>query len=164
MTWQSILTSLNSLAVVIAAAYVAFYFRGLPARREQIAKALANFYASAACAYYALRKLPDSDSESDQKYLTFYKLFDDHYKEFLSSSTVLASLVHPALRDEVLGVEDIWDEINDKGFATVSEKKWFDSLDSIRARILDSISYSRLTDPFWKRVRIHPRRYGKTRE
>jgi len=43
--------------------------------------------------------------------MTFYKLYDQHYREFLSSSTLLASLVPPKLREKVLKVEDVWDEI-----------------------------------------------------
>jgi hypothetical protein len=54
------------------------------------------------------------------------------------------------LREEVLEVEDVWDKIGDGGFETVSGKKWFDLLDTVRYRILDSIAYNRLIDPFWK--------------
>jgi hypothetical protein len=82
--------------------------------------------------------------------MSFYRLFDQHYREFLSSSTLLATLVPPTLREEVLRVEDVWDEIGNEGFETVSGKKWFDLLDSVRYKILDSIAYNRLTDPFWK--------------
>lgn len=76
--------------------------------------------------------------------------FDQHYKEFLTASTVLASLIPPVLREEVLGFENMWDEINEKGFTAAAEKTWFDTLDAIRYKILDSISYNRFTDPFWK--------------
>jgi hypothetical protein len=87
-------------------------------------------------------------SSSDR--LASYKLFDQQYREFLSSSTLLASLVPPNLREEVLRVEEVWDEIGQGGFETVSGKKRFDLLDSVRYQIIDSIVYSRLTDPFWK--------------
>ena len=88
------------------------------------------------------------ESKSDK--LTLYELFDKHYKEFLSSSTLLASLVPPILREEVLGVEDVWDEIGAGGFQAVSGKKWVELLDKVRYKTLDSIAYNRLTDPFWK--------------
>jgi hypothetical protein len=68
--------------------------------------------------YYAAK---DQQKESMQDQLTYYKLFDQHYKEFLSASTLLASLVPPVLREEVLKVEDTWDEINDSGFGAVPE-------------------------------------------
>ncbi len=148
------LNSLGGLVVGILGTYIAFYIRGAVARREQIAKSLAEFYASAATVYYAAmdyQKTPESNPDR----ITFYKLFDQHYREFLSSSTLLASLVPPMLRDEVLKVEDVWDEIADEGFEAVSGKKWFDLLDGVRYRILDSIAYSRFTDPFWK-FRVHP--------
>src|ERR1700682_2087026 len=101
-----ILTSLGGLVVGIAATYVTFYFRGALARREQIAKSLADFYASAATAYYAANDLDPGrrTHKSEESYLTFYKLSDQHYKEFLSASTALASLVPPGLKDEVLDI------------------------------------------------------------
>ena len=43
--------------------------------------------------------------KSEDGYLTFYKLFDQHYREFLSASSVLASLVPPGLREVH---DDIW--------------------------------------------------------
>ena len=150
MTSGILLSSLVSLAVGALGGYAAFYFRGAGARREQIAKSLADFYSSAATVYYAAR---DQQRESGQDQLTYYKLFDQHYKEFLSASTLLASLVPPMLREEVLKLEYTWDEINDSGFAAVPSKAWFDSLDSIRYKILDSIAYIRITDPFWRSVK-----------
>src|SRR5467141_3647557 len=100
MTSGPILTSLGGLVVGIAATYVTFYLRGALARREQIAKSLADFYASAATVYYAASDLGHGRKthKSEESYLAFYKLFDQHYKEFLSASTVLASLIPPALR------------------------------------------------------------------
>jgi len=80
--------------------------------------------------------------KSDEGYLTFYKLFDQHYKEFLSASTVLASLTPPGLREEVLGIEDLWEEINKKGFLQMLQKKLVVSIlwTEYTTRILDSIS------------------------
>ncbi len=133
------LGSLGGLVVGVLGTYAAFYFRGALIRREQIAKSLAEFYASAATVYYAAKdyqKTPQSNSDR----ITFYKLFDQHYREFLSSSTLLASLVPPLLREEVLRVEDVWNEIGDEGFESVSGKKWFDLLDSVRYKILNSIA------------------------
>jgi hypothetical protein len=152
MTIDHILTSLGGLVVGIAATYVTFYLRSALTRREQIAKSLADFYASAATAYYAASDLEPGrrTHKSEEGYLTFYKLFDQHYKEFLSASTVLASLVPPALKEEVLDIEDKWDEINKNGFTAGAEKLWFDTLDNIRDKILASIAYNRFTDPFWK--------------
>lgn len=127
--------------------YVGFYVRSALARLEQIAKSLADFYASAAAVYYAAKdyqKTPDSNSDR----MAFYKLFDQHYREFLFSSTLIASLVPPILREEILEVEDVWNEIAAGGFEAVSGKKWFDLLDTVRYRILDSIAYNRLIDPF----------------
>ena len=129
--------------------YATFYLRGALARREQVAKSLADFYASAATAYYA-RKDYDRTGESSSDRMTFYKLYDEHYREFLSSSTLLASLVPPKFRENVLNVEDLWDEIGSEGFQAVSGKKWFDTLDGLRYDILNSLKYSWLTDPFWK--------------
>jgi hypothetical protein len=139
---------LGGLVVGALGTYIGFYVRGALVRREQIAKSLADFYASAATVYYAAKdyqKAPDSNSDR----MVFYKLFDQHYREFLSSSTLLASLVPPILREEVLEVEEVWDRIGDEGFGAVSGKKWFDLLDAVRYRILDSIAYNRLIDPFW---------------
>lgn len=146
---SSMLASLVGLVVGVLATYATFYIRGALARREQIAKSLADFYASAATAYYASRDY-EKTPQSNPDRLTFYKLFDQHYREFLAASTLLASLVPPKLREEVLKVEDVWDEIGREGFEAVSGKKWFDLLDGIRYRILDSVAYNRLTDPFWK--------------
>ncbi len=143
------LASLGGLVVGVFGTYATFYVRGALARREQIAKSLADFYASAATVYYAstdYEKTPQSNPDR----ITFYKLFDQHYREFLVASTLLASLVPPKLREEVLKVEDVWDEIGQEGFEAVSGKKWFDLLDGVRYRILNSIAYNRLTDPFWK--------------
>src|SRR5260370_25408324 len=101
MNTGAILGPLGGLAIGALGTYVTFYFRGALARREQIAKSLADFYASAATAYYARKdyeKMPESNSDR----MTFYKLYDEHYREFLSSSTLLASLVPPKLREEVL--------------------------------------------------------------
>jgi len=150
MTNSILLSSSVSLAVGALGGYAAFYFRGAGARREQIAKSLADFYSSAAAVYYAAR---DHQRETGQDHFSYYKLFDQHYKEFLSASTLLASLVPPMLREEVLRLEDTWDEINDGGFATVPSKAWFDSLDNLRDRILNSIVYSSITDPFWRFVK-----------
>jgi hypothetical protein len=152
MTAGSMLTSLLSLAVGAMGTYVAFYLRGALVRREQIAKSLADFYSSAAAAYYAASDLEPGrrTHKSEENYLTFYKLFDQHYKEFLSASTVLASLIPPELREEVLGVEDMWDKLNEQGFTEVAAKAWFDTLDRVRYKTLDSIGYNRFTDPFWK--------------
>ena len=147
MNSERILAALVGLVIGALGTYVTFYLRGALARREQIAKSLADFYASAATAYYA-RKDYEGTKESDR--MTFYKLYDEHYREFLSSSTLLASLVPPKLREKVLKVEDVWDEIGAEGFEAVSGKKWFDMLDTVRYKILDSIAYSWLTDPFWK--------------
>lgn len=130
-------------------AYATFYLHGALARREQIAKSLADFYASAATAYYA-RKDYERTGDSSSDRMTFYKLYDEHYREFLSSSTLLASLLPPKLRENVLNVEDLWDEIGSEGFQAVSGKKWFDTLDDLRYEILNSLKYSWLTDPFWK--------------
>jgi hypothetical protein len=149
MNIGSVLSSLASIAVGALGAYATFYFHGALARREQIARSLADFYSSAATVYYSARdyqRAPESGGDR----VTYYKLFDQHYKEFLSASTFLASLVEPKLREEVLRIEDIWDEINDSGFVAVPGKTWFDTLDAIRYKILDKAAYSRLTDPFWK--------------
>jgi hypothetical protein len=154
MNWQALLSTVGGLTAGSVGTYAAFYLRGALARREQIAKSLAEFYSSAATVYYAAKERENvmAADESGQYGLTLYKLFDQRYKEFLSSSTLLASLVPPALRDEVLNVEDLWDKINDKGFEAVPGKMWFDNLDKLRCTILDSISYSSITDPFWKRA------------
>lgn len=152
MNTGHILSSLAGLAVGALGTYAAFYLRGALVRREQIAKSLANFYSSAAAAYYAVNDLNNAKEarKSEEHYLAFYKLFDQHYKEFLSSSTVLASLVPPALREKVLDIEDLWDQVNKDGFTSATETAWFDALDKMRYKILDSISYNRFTDPFWK--------------
>ena len=149
MNSERIFTALVGFVIGVFGTYLTFYVRGALARREQIAKSLADFYASAATAYYA-RKDYERTEESNSDRMTFYKLYDQHYREFLSSSTLLASLVPPKLREKVLKVEDVWDEIGAEGFEAVSGKKWFDILDSVRYKILDSIAYSWLTDPFWK--------------
>jgi|SRR5215472_8066975 len=142
-------SGLVGFLVGVFGTYATFYLRGALARREQIARSLANFYASAAAAYYA-RKDYEKTRESSSDRMMFYKLYDQHYREFLSSSTLLASLVPPKLRENVLSVEDLWDEIGSEGFQAVSGKKWFDTLDGLRYEILNSLKYSSLTDPFWK--------------
>lgn len=149
MNSGAIISSIGGLMVGALGTYIGFYVRGALARREQVAKSLANFYASAATVYYAAKDYQRTP-ETNPDRMTFYKLFDQHYREFLSSSTLLASLVPPVLREEVLEVEDVWDKIGDEGFGAVSGKKWFDLLDAVRYRILDSIAYNRLIDPFWR--------------
>jgi hypothetical protein len=147
----AILSHLGALIAGALGTYAAFYLRGALARREQVAKSLAAFYASAATAYYARKDYEQPrvlEQPSDR--MAFYKLYDQHYQEFLSSSTLLASLVPPTLKDEVLSMEDLWDEISDEGFQAVSSKRWLDSLDALRDKILDSIRYSWLTDPYWR--------------
>ena len=48
-------------------------------------------------------------------------------------------------------MEDIWDELHEKGISVMGSKEaWMDPLDALRYKILDSIAYNRLTDPFWK--------------
>ncbi len=150
MNSERILAALVGLVIGALGTYVTFYLRGALARREQIAKSLADFYASAATAYYARKDYERTEVASSDR-MTFYKLYDQHYREFLASSTLLASLVPPKLREKVLKVEDVWDEIGNEGFEAVSGKKWFDILDSVRYKILDSFAYSWLTDPFWKK-------------
>jgi hypothetical protein len=67
------------------------------------------------------------------------------------ASTYLASLIPPQLREDVLKMEDIWDELHEKGISVMGSKEaWMDPLDALRYKILDSIAYNRLTDPFWK--------------
>ena len=71
-------TILSHLGVIIGAlgTYAAFYLRGALARREQIAKSLAAFYASAATAYYARRDYEQPrvlELPSDR--MAFYKLY-----------------------------------------------------------------------------------------
>jgi hypothetical protein len=149
MTTTSLSSSLIGVIAGSLGTYVTFYIRGALARREQIARSLAEFYSSAATNYYAARDYQGA-SKAGEDGLTLYKLFDQHYKEFLSASTMLASLVPPELREEVLSIEDLWDEINEGGFAAVPGKVWFDALDGLRYKILDSIRYNRLTDPYWK--------------
>jgi hypothetical protein len=147
----SILPFIGAIFAGFFGTYIAFYLRGTNARREQIARSLADFYSSAATAYYAAKDRDDlpRSPETQDHYLLLYKMFDQHYKEFLSSSTVLASLVPPALREEVLGIEDLWDELNEKGYEGVPAKAWFGALDALRYKILDSISWHRVTDPFF---------------
>jgi hypothetical protein len=153
MNGNAFFTSLIGLMVGVLGTYATFYVRGALARREQVAKSLADFYASAAVAYYAARDLEitKSANKSEERYLAFYKLFDEHYREFLSSSTVLASLVPPRLTEDILRIEDVWDDVNQEGFTPKAEKAWFDLLDATRYKVLDSISYNRVIDPFWKR-------------
>jgi hypothetical protein len=147
----SILTSLTGVIVAALGAFFGFYFRGALTVREQIAKSLSEFYSSAATVYYAARdyqKASDSP-ELDDKNSAIYERFDRHYKEFLSASTHLASLVPPELKEEVLRIEDTWEEINEGGFASGSSKAWFGTLDAIRDKILGSIRHNRIIYPFW---------------
>lgn len=140
---QFILSSLTTFIGAALGTYFGFYIRGAVTLRQQIAKSLSEFYSSAATVYYAgqdYQKAPevnDKNSSIDER-------FDRHYKEFLSASTHLASLVHPRLKEEVLRIEDIWEEVNKGGFASGSSKGWFDTLDGIRDKILSSISSNRL--------------------
>jgi hypothetical protein len=87
----------------------------------------------------------------DAKNSAIYERFDRHYKEFLSASTYLASMVPPILKEEVLRIEDIWEEVNEGGFASGSSKAWFDTLDGIRDKILGSIRHNRIIYPSWKK-------------
>jgi hypothetical protein len=134
VTSGAVASFVASLAGGVLGSYAAFYFRGALPRREQVARSVADFYSSAATVYYARREYRITP-ESDKDHLAFYRLYDQHYKEFLSASTFLASLVPPTLRQEVLRIEDTWEEINDSGFAAVPSRSWFDSLDSIRDKI-----------------------------
>jgi hypothetical protein len=149
MTLGSLLGSFGGAAVGALATYVTFYLRGALARREQVARSLADFYASAAAAYYASRDYERMPSDH-ANHFAMYNLFDQHYKQFLSASTYLASLIHPKLREDVLKMEDIWDEMHEKGISLTRSKAWLDSLDALRDKILNSVAYNRLTDPFWK--------------
>jgi len=149
MTGGTVFASLVSLVLGAAGSYVAFYIRGALALGRAVAKSLADFYASAAVVYYSAKDYQRAP-ESDGGRFTYYKLFDQHYEQFLAASTMLASLVPPGLREEILRVEDLWDQIKESGFEAVPSKLWFDTLDAMRNKVLDSIVYSRVTDPFWK--------------
>jgi hypothetical protein len=144
----SILSSLTGLVGAGIGAYLGFYFRGAVPLREQIANSLSEFYSSAATVFYAARDY--QNAPATDKNSPIYERFDRHYKEFLSASTHLASLVPPKLKEEVLRIEDIWEDINRGGFALDSSKGWFDTLDVIRDKILSSISYNRILYPNWK--------------
>jgi len=65
MNSERIFTALVGFVIGVLGTYVTFYLRGALARREQIAKSLADFYASAATAYYA-RKDYERTEESTQ--------------------------------------------------------------------------------------------------
>jgi hypothetical protein len=151
MNGGAILTWIGGLAVGAVGTYATFYFRDRLTWREQIAKSLADYYASAAAVYYAEREYSRRIGDSPERQVTYYALYDQHYKEFLSASTFLASLVRPDLKDRVLSIEDLWDKKNEDPFEAVSGKTWFDELDAIRDEILRQIPYSSLTNPFWKR-------------
>jgi len=150
---MSALSVLTSLTVVLVGTYFGFYIHGALTLREQIAKSLSEFYSSAATVYYAARDYQKAFGlpKLDDKNSAIYERYDRRYKEFLSASTHLASMVHPKLKEEVLRIEDIWEEINEGGFSSGSSKVWFDTLDGIRDEILGSISYNRMIYPFWKR-------------
>jgi hypothetical protein len=150
MSPPSLVTSLTGVVFAALGAYFGFYIRGAMPLREQIAKSLSEFYSSAATVYYAARDYEKASGSLDDKNSAIYDRFDRHYKEFLSASTHLASLVPPQLNEEVLRIEDIWDEINAGGFASGSDKVWFDSLDAIRDKILGSIRHNRIIYPFMK--------------
>jgi len=151
MNLDVLLPFLGGILATAAGTYVGFYLKGASARRKQIAESLAAFYSGTAVAYYAARDFHEArENATGDQFLEIGKRFDDRYKEFLAASTTLASLVPPALREEVLAIEDFWDEMYEKGFSEQTAKTLFDTLDSIRERILESIAYSRFTDPFWK--------------
>ena len=147
---MSPLSFLTSLTVVVVGTYFGFYIHGALTLREQIARSLSEFYSSSATAYYAGRDYHKALDPLDDKNSAVYERFDRRYKEFLSASTHLASMVPPKLKEEVLRIEDVWDEINKGGFASSSEKAWLGTLDEIRDIILDKISYNRIIYPFWK--------------
>src|ERR1700678_1947939 len=151
MNSDAVVPFLGGILATAAGAYIAFYLKGASARRDQIAQALASFYSGTAVAYYAAREVFGSENETDSEpYIEIHKRFDERYENFLAASTTLASLVPPTLRDEVLSIEDFWDQLNEKRFTRGTAKELFDRLDNIREKILDSIQYSRFTDPFWK--------------
>lgn len=147
---MSAFSVLTSLAVVLVGTYFGFYIHGALTLREQIAKSLSEFYSSAATVYYAAGDYQKASNLDDKNSAT-YERFDRRYKEFLSASTHLASMVPPKLKEEVLRIEDIWEKLNEVGFTSGSSKVWFDALDEIRDEILSSISYNRIIYPFWKR-------------
>jgi hypothetical protein len=69
----AVLGSFAGLILGILGTYVTFYVRGALARREQIAKSRADFYASAATVYYAAKdyqKTPQSNPDR----MSFYRL------------------------------------------------------------------------------------------
>ncbi len=158
----SILAPLTGVISAGIGAYLGFYMRGALTLREQIAKSLSEFYSSAATAYYASRdyqgmlerqKVSHLNNETSAiRSSPIYERFDRHYKEFLSASTHLASLVPPKLQQEVLRIEDIWEQINEGGFPSGSSKLWFDTLDETRSKILGSIRHNHLIYfVHWKR-------------
>jgi hypothetical protein len=53
------------------------------------------------------------------------------------------------LKEEVLSMDDLWDEISDEGFQAVSGKRWLYALDALHDKILDSIWYSWIADPYF---------------
>lgn len=150
MSFPSILTSLTGLVVGALGTYFGFYIHGAVTLREQIAKSLSEFYSSAATVYYAARDYQKASELLDDKNSAIYERFDRRYKEFLSASTHLASMVHPKFKEEVLRIEDVWEEVNEGGFASGSSKQWFDTLDEIRDKILSSISHNRIIYPSWR--------------
>jgi len=152
MSPPSVLTSLTGVIFAALGAYFGFYIRGVLTVREQVAKSLSEFYSSAATVYYAARDYQKAFGlpKLEEKNSAIYERYDRRYKEFLSSSTHLASLVPPKLKEEVLRIEDIWEEIDGGGFASGSDKAWFDTLDGIRDKILSRIRHNRIIYPFWK--------------
>ena len=55
MNITALASSFGGLVVGALGAFLTFYIRGALVRREQIAKSLADFYASAATVYYAAK-------------------------------------------------------------------------------------------------------------
>ena len=147
--YKSVLIPAASLFVGIFGGFVAFYYKATIDTRERIARSLSDFYSSAAAVYYARQEYA-STSDEDEDCLVFYKLYDQHYKEFLSASTFLASIVPPDLVEEILKVEDEWESINELGFTSASSKKWFNTLDAVRYLILGKIRHGPISFFPWK--------------
>jgi len=139
---------------IIGTTWFAFRTKDNVERREHIANVLATYYSAASAEYYAAKELTEAEEEGRNSayYISIFALEDSHFTEFQSASTRLAAEVPPSLREEVLSVEGLWEEIRDLDYTSSTvENVWFSKLEEVRRKVLDEIAYTPSLDPGWRR-------------
>jgi hypothetical protein len=148
----TIFTIIVTAIIGLFTGYMASLLQQLASRREQLSTILAKYYSSAANAHYAWAEFDQCPTDSPNwQYL--HGQDKKYYEAFLTNSTALFALVPPDIGEEILALEDLWEEIEDPTDSEL-EQKWFDELDRIRYRLLPLIR-NRFLEPSVQSYILH---------